>query len=102
MGPGRFGRRSPRLNVEDVLTLGVGRLVRLGVFARDARSRGALKWHAPLHGVSRIGFAADASPGGLALLALHYLERDATVTERLTCSSTPQGFGGVRWWIHCP
>src|SRR5262245_33915965 len=109
MGGYGSGRSGGRPTVEDSLTLNLPLLFKTGWLKPGARTSGTLRW-------SVVGTGEEtASMGFEGYLGAEegYIRLDWTSTNRrsgekrqcenhITLTTTPQPFGGRRWWFMCP
>src|SRR4051794_40840100 len=109
MGGYRSGRSGGRLTVEDGLILNINKLVREQTFRPNQSRQGSLVWTDSYTGerTASIGFQADLDEEHgrvrLTYTSTHPWsgeKRDADYWIELT--TTPQPFGGRRWWFVCP
>lgn len=108
MGGRNGGRPATRPQLDGGLKLDLYRLKRQGWLVPDGSTSGTLTWRNVRTGeeISAIGFAitADAESGSARLTyttTLHSGERIAS-DYTIDLVSTPQPFGGRRWWFLCP
>src|SRR4051794_8660732 len=104
-GSGRYGGRP---TVEDGLTLNLSKLFRDGLLRPGQSSHGTLTWTTVGTGkrVASIGYLAilDDERGRM---RLQYTTTRWDGTKRnsdywIELATTPQPFGGWRWWFVCP
>jgi hypothetical protein len=105
-GSGNYGGRP---TVEDALKLDLHRLIRTGSFQPGARVTGSLTWTDPYSGkqTASIGYEAHMS-GEHGWVRLRYTTTNHWNGEKthhdytVQLATTPQPFGGRRWWWVCP
>jgi hypothetical protein len=105
-GSGNYGGRP---TVEDALKLDLHHLIRNGSFRPGARVTGSLTWTDTYSGkqTASIGYEAHMS-GERGWVRLRYTTTNHRTGQRtdhdytVDLTSTPQPFGGRRWWWVCP
>lgn len=104
-GSSRWSYASKRTTVEDCLFLSTARLTRLRLLMADFHYSGSLNWSNTRTGekTSTIGYDAETGPDG-GSVRLHYTRTKAgdDVDYRVTLTTTPLPWGGLRWWFICP
>ena len=99
MGGYGSGRSGGRPTVEDSLTLNLPRLFKTGWLKPGARTSGTLRW-------SVVGTGEETASMGY--IRLHWTSTNRRSGETRQCenriglTTTPQPFGGRRWWFVCP
>jgi hypothetical protein len=109
MGGIGSGNHGGRPTVEDGLVLDLNRLIQQGTFRPGHAWGGSIVWTEVSSGrqVATIGYEAHmGQESGWA--RLHYTTTDHWSGEktrhdyRVALTTTPQPFGGRRWWFQCP
>lgn len=99
-GSTRWGGHPPKLVVEACVVLEVGMLERVGCFRSPSPTWG---WARSATGAPVLSVLVTWDPRGpYRLLRLQYVVKGEPVEETVLLTATPQPFGGVRWWFHCP
>lgn len=107
MGGYGSGRSGGRPTVEDGLTLDLYKLRRDGLI-REGHSGGTLQWTEVRSGrhIASVGYQCHlGAEEGRLHLRYTTTRYDGTTHDSnylITLTSTPQGFGGRRWWFVCP
>jgi hypothetical protein len=104
----RWGWHTPRPTVEDGLTLTLSKLLRDGMVKAGAWAHGSLRWTRTRTGeqIAAVGYEANLLDPSDGWIRLHYtVTRDGVARSqnyRIRLATSPQTFGGVRWWFVCP
>jgi len=109
MGGSNSGRYGGRPTVGSGLTLDLYRLIRQKLFRRGQSLSGSIVWTRVGSGerVGSIGYEAHME-GDHGHVRLHYTTTSAYSGEKrdsdytIALETTPQPFGGRRWWFVCP
>ncbi len=109
MGGYGSGRSAIRPALDGGLRLDLYRLIRDGLVKPDCHAGGTLTWSNTRTGavLATIGFTVDTGMEG-GTLRLRYTSTSRATRERvesdhcIRLTSTPQPFGGRRWWFLCP
>jgi hypothetical protein len=108
MGGYGSGRSGGRATTEDGLTLDLPQLSRDGFFRLGCAGRGSFMWTNPRTGerVGSIGYKAHlGDESGRIRLVYATTRQDGKRREFdywIALTTTPQPFGGRRWWFVCP
>jgi hypothetical protein len=103
------GRSGGRPTVESGLTLDLRRLFKTGWLRPGARTSGLLSWTTVNTGreTASVGFQSDLGEEG-GYVQLHWTSTNRWTGEarqcenRITLTTSPQPFGGRRWFFMCP
>jgi hypothetical protein len=93
-----------RPHIESALNIDAATMLAGGLLRPNHRRSGSWKWG---EGASTAAFTLETQ-GYSGTLTLTYSVRERYSEERksVTCvirlSTTPMGYGGMRWWFHCP
>lgn len=104
-GYGSGWRRPRRATVEESLTLELAWLRERGLFVPGEYRSGLVSWSAGGQERNAIHCCADLRPGVRPVLVLRYragIEAAADIEYGVPLETTPQAWGGVRWWLCCP
>jgi hypothetical protein len=108
MGSITSGNHGGRPTVEDGLTLNLAKLLRDGLFRPGQSWGGSLIWTNTRTGerTGSIGYQAHLGEDG-GRVRLHYTTTRSTGEKHnsdywVELETTPQPFGGRRWWFVCP
>jgi hypothetical protein len=109
MGGYGSGRSGGRPTVEDGLTLNLPRLFKTGWLKPGASTSGTLRWSIVGTGeeIASMGFEAHLGEKE-GHIRLRWTSTDCWSGEkrqcenRITLTTSPQPFGGRRWWFVCP
>ena len=109
MGGTGSGNHGGRPTVEDALKLVLHHLIRTGSFQLGATVTGSLTWTNSITGEQRASIGYEAHMGEEAgWVCLYYTTTNPWTGEktehdyRVELATTPQTFGGRRWWWVCP
>jgi len=109
MGGYNSGRHGGRPAVEDGLTLNLNTLIREGLFCPNQDRRGSIGWTNSTTGerVGWIGYHADLGQQHgrvrLTYTSTHPWSGEKRQSDYgIELTTTPQPFGGRRWWFICP
>ena len=109
-GSGRHGGATPKGIVEECLVLSAGKLQRDKMLREGLHASGTLTWTRIPTGekVSSIGYEVDTLGGNPPTVRLHYTQtrrgedHGEDMDYRVSLTTTPLPWGGVRWWFICP
>jgi len=104
----RAGRRGGRPTIEGGLTLDLYQLIRRGLWKPGHYSTGSIFWTRVRTGerLATIGYEAhmggDAGHVRLRYTTTTYGGEKRASDYSIAMATTPQPFGGRRWWFRCP
>ena len=109
MGGYGSGRSGGRPTVESGLTLNLPRLFKTGWLKPGAWTSGVLRWSIVGTGEETASMGFEARLGeGEGYIRLHWTSTNRWSGEKRQCenhitlTTSPQPFGGRRWWFVCP
>jgi len=106
LGSGNF--RPRKRTVESCFMVDIIPLVRMQVVQAGVRREGTLCWPTSASGAHRTGleYVVDTREGQWMRLHYRYQAQDGAPAEEveywLQFVTTPQHYGGMRWWFRCP
>jgi hypothetical protein len=96
-----------RPQIESALTIDLATPVVAQAIAPNVRRGGSWRWSRDGEEFASVGFSVTTGDyTGTLTLNYSVADRDTDERRNVTCvirlSTTPMGFGGLRWWMHCP